>query len=128
MSREGSAGAFAQSFPWQIAIKWFDREGLYRLNEDLMAHVKFDTDGTHDHYPGFRVRIVSVEGGELISKFFYFDDYLHERQDTRTDYGKGGGTVFQVIGSIAWDWYIARPRYVAPFVKAVTDFILEWRP
>lgn len=68
--------AFVQSLAWSIPITWFDRQGLHRLDDDRVAVLTLEIQGTIGSYSGFQVEIISKTRGKLFQKYFNFNDYL----------------------------------------------------
>ena len=114
--------AFVQSLAWSIPITWFDRQGLYRLDDDRAAVLTLEIQSTIGSYSGFQVEIVSKIRGRLFQKYFDFNDYLHsgQRSDNRSDY-EGGFVVH--AESCDWNWYIAIPTSTKPFTQAVERWV-----
>ncbi len=118
--------AFVQSLAWSIPIAWFDRQALHRLDDDRIAVLTLEIQGTIGSYSGFQVEIVSKTRGKLFQKYFNFNDYLppNQRSDHRTDY-KGGFVVH--TDSCGWQWYIAIPVSTQPFTEAVERWLEYFR-
>lgn len=57
-------------------IKWFDKEGILNINDDLYISIKIDDIGYKNQYNGFHVDVYHRSNGLLKSKFFWFSDYL----------------------------------------------------
>lgn len=113
---------FCQSFPWTLALQWFDLTGMYKyVDGERVARIELDTCGTRDHYEGFRVIIINKREGEIDSKFFHFNDYLDgaERADNRPECASD----FVVIGHTGWAWYIAVPKDTKSLVRAIEQYI-----
>ena len=88
-------------------ISWFDKKGVIRIGDSVLAEITLSISGTIDHYVGYSVRIVN-KSGELTKYFFNFNTYLKNRCDDRTDYRNG----FEIIATCCDDvaqWYIAIP-------------------
>ena len=89
-------------------ISWYDRKGVIRIGDSILAEITLSTGGTHKHYEGYSVRVVN-KSGELTSHFFNFSTYLKNRCDDRDDYdGK-----FEISETCCDDgiasWYICLP-------------------
>lgn len=124
-----SKSQFCQSFSWELPFEWFDRTGMLRMRNGLVAQVELDTFGTHGNYPGFRVKVINPTCGVVGEKYFLFDDYLDPkaRADQRSDY-KPPGYMYYVmdmyVASTECEWYIAVPKETRPFCKAIESFLL----
>jgi hypothetical protein len=103
--------AFFQGVEAAKEIQWFNRKGLLSLDEKRIVEFDLVTNGTVDTYCGYKVKITHKELGEITSHTFYFDDYLRNRQDNRSDY-KGGFSIVHhccEYKGVA-EWYIAIPQ------------------
>lgn len=113
---------FCQSFPWTIAIQWFDLTGMYKYGDgERVARIELDTNGTMGHYEGFLVTVFNKREGKIDSKFFRFNDYLDgtQRADNRPDCASN----FMVIGHTGWSWFIAVPKDTKPVVRAIEQYL-----
>jgi hypothetical protein len=116
--------SFCASFPWTIAIQWFDLTGMYKYGDgERVARIDLSTNGAADLYVGFRVTVLNTRKGKIDEKFFAFNDYLSERADDRSDY-KGG---FEVYPGCGWGWYIAVPKTTEPLVRAIEQYLMVFQ-
>ena len=110
-----------------LKFKWYDLVGLATMDKGLIARLEVTTIGTYDIYVGLRLTIVSKSTGEIDMKLFRFDDYLsmnpNDRSDGRSDY-KTGFHAWAREGT--FDWYIARPKTLEPFLLAIRSYIETW--
>ncbi len=102
-------------------IQWFDRMGLYKLDEERNVEIKLSEGGTSRHYTNYNVRIYNRLTGVVIStKAFNFGAYLEcEPTSTRNGTYKN----LEIISYVSLDWYIARPKATLPIEKAIFDYI-----
>jgi hypothetical protein len=56
-------------------IEWFEKKGIIRLKNGLIATILIDTKGVHNQYQRYVVTIISKDS-KLDTHFFDFDTYL----------------------------------------------------
>jgi len=100
-------------------VRWFDVVGMVPLDGERRARLELSTYGTHDHYEGIEVRIVSKATGPVDRKLFLFKDYVSERAG-RTD------ADIEVIGYVGWKWYCDTKPVLAPLIEAIDNYIATW--
>lgn len=118
---------FCESFPWPFDIQWFDLQGIHILDKNRRAVITMVTRSHADHYVGFSVEIISKTKGNIESKFFRFDDYLPKKKRKDQHKASDKDRSFSVIGYCGWEWYIAVPNDVGPFVIAICNWLDNWR-
>lgn len=131
---------FLASLPWTEAFVWQGKCGTLVLDDDRRVTATLDDVGTRDHYNGIRVKVISKTNGEIVTKWFAFDDHLDpaDRLDGCEYRSLGGlkGAGHPYPGSpcfYAWrnrgeiGWYIANPATPSDFTEAVELWIDLWR-
>jgi hypothetical protein len=103
-------------------IKWFDKMGIFPIDENRLAEIRLSTSGTADHYTKYQVEIINKFNGRISIHDFDFRNYLDkdDRADSRKDY-KGG---FHIWDSDNINWYIAIPT--EKNLKKLTTAIMEY--
>lgn len=127
----GTAQEFLESLPWSLDLHllWQGQSGVAIIDNDRRATITLATHGRADHYEGCNVEITSKTIGRIMSKWFAFDEYLHERTDIRSDHPIGSSNpCFYVWHSRGdWSWYIAIPAHPEHFTQAVEGWIDQWQ-
>lgn len=134
-----SPTGFITSLPWTEDFLWQGKTGTLVLDEDRRVTLTLDDVGTRDHFNGMRAKLVSKTNGEIVVKWFAFDDHLDpaDRLDGREHRFEGhksfghpypGNTCYYAwrnSGNIGW--YIANPATPSDFTEAVEEWIATWR-
>ena len=77
---------------------------LMMKTEGLTAKLTLSTSGTHQHWTGFTLKIVSRKSQEVVdTQTFKFSDHLVKQAGSRDH------TKFEVIQHCGWVWYIMTP-------------------
>lgn len=104
-------------------IKWFDRMGVYTIDDNRRAEIETVTSGTRGTYDAYEVRIIHKENGIITHHKFPMNTYMgpNDRVDNRRDCSEN----FKIIEHCGIDWYISRPSNDATkrLRNAILDFI-----
>lgn len=98
-------------------IKWFDKDGVYKIDEDRVVVITIDDKDYTDHFGGYLVKVINKMNGTIVSKWFPFKYYLtmiHREGDAEYFYA--------LYTKDKFDWYISRPKSTDEMV----DCIFEW--
>lgn len=120
---------FAEQFTLtRYGVKWFDLVGITQIDAQRVARLEVSDRGYSDHYGHIEVTIANRVTGTIDVKSFRFNDYLpfdmKDRTDARKDYD-GGFYGWTDNGTL--DWYIAKPKSLAPLMLAIQDYIDAWK-
>lgn len=119
---------FMASLPWKIDVLWQGKSGVHRLDDDRRVTIELAIVGSVDHYPGCRVKLFSKTNGEIVAKYFSFNEYLDIAD--LTPESAAHPNVKHVQHFYVWTggtWYIAVPSDPSPFTQAIETWIDEWR-
>ena len=98
-------------------IKWFDREGLFVMDNDRVVRITLDDVGTKNDYNGYMVEIINNKQGTIVKKFFRFKEHLEFVHRDTSKY-------FHVwLSNDKLDWYISRPKETKPMCDTMFDWI-----
>ncbi|MBU8908159.1 hypothetical protein [Desertibacillus haloalkaliphilus] len=120
---------FFESVEGSQEIHWFNKKGVWSLNEYVNAEIYVITNGVHGTYRGFSVSIIHKTNGCITSHVFLFDEYMKKRDDERNDYNGGFSIVEDCCRQGTADWYIARPsvREVEAMAHQINVYLNFWR-
>lgn len=119
---------FMASLPWTIDVLWQGKSGVHQLDDDRRVTIELAIYGYADHYPGCRVKLFSKTNGEIVAKYFNFNEYLALRDVTPES--EAHPSLKHVQDLHVWSdgtWYIAVPRDPSPFTQAIETWIDQWR-
>lgn len=111
-------------FPWALPYVWSGETGTHILDDDRRVVLSRGDSGIVGYYTGVKAAIYSKRTGHIVSQQFYFNTYMKDRNDSRSDHPSIG---FQVIDHCGWDWHVAVPTYPGAFSEAVEEWIETWR-
>lgn len=102
---------------------WQGTTGYRALDADRILKVEITQEprsgyATSGTYIGLKLSIVSKTSGRIDDTAIYFNEIGFTRGDGRKDYADD----YKVISHCGWDWYIARPKFIAPLAKAVEAY------
>ena len=98
-------------------IKWFDKEGVYILDENRVVRITLEDSGTKGIFNGYLVEIINKNEGLIVRKFFRFEHYLTMIHRPNTEH------YYHVwLNNDKLDWYISRPKNT----KELCGKIFEW--
>jgi len=118
---EGSRQRFTrEAFPWPGCVMWIGPQGFIPMDNNRVAVIELSEHGTHDHWEGLLVRVISNRTGEIDRKYFAFSEYLEKK-----DLAEG---CLCVLGYCGWEWYIREPKTAAPIVDAVFLYLALFDP
>lgn len=103
-------------------ITWYDKQGVMKLDEFRVVTLTFDCRGHSDQYNGYEVEILNKNSGTIVKRYFWLKEHLTMIQKNE---GDEQCHVWLYRGSL--DWYISRPKDTKEFVKAVMDWINEFK-
>lgn len=106
-------------------IQWFDRLGIYKIDENKNAEIRLTNTHIVDNYDCYEVSIKHKDNGRITTHRFMFNDYLDPkgRIDNRHDY-KGNFHVWEKA-----EWYIAIPskNNISKLTSAIMHFIETYK-
>jgi hypothetical protein len=97
-------------------IKWYDKEGLFVMDNERVVRITIDDVGTKDNYNGYMVEIINNKQGTIVKKFFRFKEHL---EFTHRDTSKHFHVWFN---NDNFDWYISTPKET----KSMCDRMFDW--
>jgi hypothetical protein len=98
-------------------IVWYDRQGVFNLDDTRVVTITIDDIGTRDQYNGYVVEIFNKFNGTIIKKFFKFENFLTFRHRTESE------KHYHVwLYRNEFEWYISVPTNT----KEMSDKIFDW--
>ena len=93
------------------SIKWFDKEGITKIDENRFVSIEIDDVSAKNSYNGYHVKLFNSKEGLIKSKFFRFSEYLN--------------ITFLWLDSGKLEWYtmIGDNRVNVPTEKELKDFV-----
>lgn len=101
-------------------IKWYDQEGVMKLNGEKYVMFRLDDIGTRDHFNGYWVEVYNKVSGLISKKFFRFQ--FHLEFNHRSERDKYYHVWFN-NGNL--DWYISRPKNSEKFVETIMEYLVQ---
>ncbi|WP_209124496.1 hypothetical protein [Alkalihalobacillus sp. BA299] len=113
-------------------ISWYNRKGVYKLDDEINVTIELVTNGVHKTYKGYLVSIIHKTNGKIDSEYFDFDAYMsiENRIDDRSDYPGGFSIVQHVCAREGIPkWYIAKPHNedINYMGNMIFHYIERWR-
>ena len=104
----------------------------FKLDKEKNATVSldgkqyYDKTGTHEHYTGLTVKIISKSTGVIESLFFPFDDYLIALPNSNPHAKEGKFHIWHNINEIRW--YINAPTddSMEVMTQEIRDYCSRW--
>lgn len=111
--------ALTKTYP---EIKQFDKSIIIPdIRKDVNAKITLLTNGTADHYEGFKCKIIHRENGLIDEKWFGFREYLPKPTDGRI-------TSYCVLIYCGPDWHCSGPtiKDVRNMIAKMVEYIKLW--
>jgi len=123
---------FNHDFFLKEDICWYNRKGVYTLDDEINVTIELISNGVHKTYKGYLVSIIHKTNGKIDSEYFDFDAYMSQdnRIDDRSDY-KGGFSIHEssCVHEGFPRWYIAKPHNqdITYMGNMIFHYIFRWR-
>jgi hypothetical protein len=109
-------------FKSKKGIRWYDQDGLYKLDDTRVVSITLDDIGVHENFNGYTIVIHNTQNGGMVKKFFKFVYHLDMiDRNEREKYSH----VWYSQGKL--DWYISRPKDTKQMVDVIFDWIEKFK-